>query len=211
MSKRPGLAVLSALSVILSVEAAFSGELTGRFIEALEKKDRDKAAAIVVENKATVPGEIKTLLDGATGTEEETGAALFVAEEMATVYREATGDTGPLLAVKRKAFETSLSAPVRPALTGGNYLVELPKATDHEKNRFRPDNIIIKKGSTVKWVNNDSIAHVFSSMPLIGKGGIFTPSIGPGQSWSYTFTQPGEYYYICFIHKGMTGKVTVEE
>lgn len=207
--KRSGLA--AALFVILSAGTAFSGELTSRFIEALEKKDRDRAAAIVLENKAAVPAEIKSILDGAAKSDGERQGALFVAEEMATVYKEATGDTGPLLSVKRQAFEAGLSSPVRPALTGGDYTVVLPSATEHEKNRFSPDNIVVKKGSTVKWVNKDAIAHVFSSMPLIGKGGLFTPSIGPGQSWSYTFTQPGEYYYICFIHKGMIGKVTVEE
>ncbi len=36
--------------------------------------------------------------------------------------------------------------------------------------------------------------------------------IGPNQSATFTFTQPGTYTYVCVIHapQGMFGKVTVE-
>ena len=60
-------------------------------------------------------------------------------------------------------------------------------------------------------MNEDEVAHLFASFSIIGKGGLFTPNIDPGASWEYTFTEPGEYYYVCFIHKGMVGKIRVTE
>ena len=35
--------------------------------------------------------------------------------------------------------------------------------------------------------------------------------IGPGGSFTWTFTEPGEYRYICIPHEGaaMTGTITV--
>ena len=35
--------------------------------------------------------------------------------------------------------------------------------------------------------------------------------IEPGQSWDHTFHSPGEYYYVCFSHKVMYGKIVVKE
>jgi LPXTG-motif cell wall-anchored protein len=37
--------------------------------------------------------------------------------------------------------------------------------------------------------------------------------LGPGQSYTFTFPQPGVYSYVCVIHapQGMFGKITVEE
>ena len=69
----------------------------------------------------------------------------------------------------------------------------------------------IKKGEVVRWVNNDNVAHLLASMHVIGEQGIFSPRVAPGNSWEYRFDKAGEYYYICFIHKVMYGKVTVVE
>lgn len=130
---------------------------------------------------------------------------------MAMAYKDATGDTALLLEVKKRSFDSRLSEPVRSTPEKGVHIVDIPRAGADSKDIFRPDNIIIKKGETVRWVNNDGIDHVFSSMPLIGKGGISVPGIKPGGSWEFVFKETGEYYYICYIHKGMIGKVAVEE
>lgn len=96
-------------------------------------------------------------------------------------------------------------------MVGGVYIIELPKAVAGEKNIFRPNNIIIKKGSTVRWVSKDETEHVFATMKLISKGAISSPRVAPGGSWEQKFDESGEYFYICFIHHSMIGKLTVEE
>lgn len=89
---------------------------------------------------------------------------------------------------------------------------------------FSPSVVTIRSGDTVTWTNNDTEIHNVAS----GKGitrfqfvtthdlgtpdGLFSSgSFKPKQSWSYTFTKPGTYYYFCSIHPWMNGAVVVNE
>ncbi|HEX9039157.1 MAG TPA: plastocyanin/azurin family copper-binding protein [Ktedonobacterales bacterium] len=75
-------------------------------------------------------------------------------------------------------------------------------------------NIIIKAGTTVVFVNNTAgIPHNVVS----GSGGTpnnkfpnSPPILSTSQSYSYTFTTPGEYPYYCGIHPAMVGWITVQ-
>ena len=72
-----------------------------------------------------------------------------------------------------------------------------------ENNAFNPSFVQIPDGSTVKWINLDSIPHepkgnVFDSGPL-NQNGVF----------EYTFNQAGTYNYACAIHPSMQGTVKV--
>lgn len=187
-------------------------EIMKKFTEALDSQNLKLMSSVVADNKDKIPAEIKALLDGAvlpSTPAEERDSRFFLAERVAAVYRDVTGDAGPLKTVKKTNFESRLSQPVRLTPINGVYAVET-LYTDEAKNFFRPDNIIIKAGETVRWSNHDKAAHIFASMPFIGEGGIFSTKVEPGGSWEYRFDKPGEYYYICFIHKVMYGKITVE-
>ena len=60
-------------------------------------------------------------------------------------------------------------------------------------------------GSTVTVTNDDSVTHTWTAT-----GGAFNSGpLAPGASFSFTFTQPGTYNYLCTIHTFMTGTVTV--
>ncbi len=189
-------------------------EITKSFVEAFEKNDAVKMGSIVKENKDKIPAEIKAIIDESflpQATKEERDSKLFIAESMAKTYKDVTGDFEPLKNAKKKIFESKLTSAIRPAAANGVYIIETPKPTETEKNIFRPDNIIIKKGGTVRWVNNGVNGHIFASMPFIGMGGIFSPTVNPGESWEHKFEKAGEYYYLCFIHQSMIGMITVEE
>lgn len=75
-----------------------------------------------------------------------------------------------------------------------------------KKLAFDPANITVKAGSTVRWVNQDSVPHRIQ----------FTdPDFSPvllasTQSGSQRFDEAGVYDYICSIHPDMHGTVTVE-
>ncbi len=205
------LAAVFLLTSPASAELKFT-PLVEEYVKAHKAKDEAKKEALVDMMKAKVPGEIKGLIYqsySAANTKEDKEAALYVAEEMSKTYHDITGDYGPLKEVKRAGFESLLSkAIVSEAIDGIHHIDS--QSTEERKNFFTPDNIIIKSGETVRWSNSDKIAHLFASFSIIGKGGLFAPNIAPGSSWEYTFTEPGEYYYLCYIHKGMVGKVTVE-
>lgn len=83
---------------------------------------------------------------------------------------------------------------------------------------FGPDEIRIKAGTTVTFVNEDQIAHdvVQASPATVNSGtpGFASPQIMPGSSWSHTFNEPGTYPILCTVGAhyivGMTAEVIVE-
>ncbi|MEE9614659.1 MAG: plastocyanin/azurin family copper-binding protein [Thermodesulfobacteriota bacterium] len=208
------LLILAALFATSGAGYGVASEITERFEEALSAQSSDMMDHVVRINIEKVPGEIDALIEEALlpeTTEEKRESNFYVAESMAMEYKKITRDTSPLKEVKKKIFESRLSPPVRTAPLNGVHTVEA-LSTEKVKNIFRPDNVTVKTGETVRWINNDTETHLLSSiLSFVGRGGLFSPKIEPGQAWEYTFEKPGDYYYICFIHKVMYGKVTVEE
>jgi len=74
-----------------------------------------------------------------------------------------------------------------------------------EGNAFKPDNLTIKAGDTVTWINNDSYNHTVKDNDATFESG----KIGSGQKYSFTFDKEGTYDYICGVHTFMKGTITV--
>jgi mono/diheme cytochrome c family protein len=79
-----------------------------------------------------------------------------------------------------------------------------------------PANIIISVGTTVTWLNTTpgGVPHNVVS-GAAGKPNHLFPDSPPvlnsgGPGYSYTFTKPGEYPFICGIHPSMVGWITVK-
>jgi amicyanin len=70
---------------------------------------------------------------------------------------------------------------------------------------FDPDSITVKLGSTVRWVNRDSVPH-----RILFADGADSKVLAGSQSWSRKFDQAGTYDYACTIHPTMQGTVIVE-
>ena len=45
---------------------------------------------------------------------------------------------------------------------------------------------------------------------FLSDGHFFAPHVAPNGEFEFTFTEAGDYYYICYIHKSMIGKIRVE-
>ncbi len=80
---------------------------------------------------------------------------------------------------------------------------------------FDPPVIKVAAGTTVTWTNNDAVFHTVTagtSNGTVGKpdGTFDSGNVDPGETWSYTFDEPGEYPYFCTPHPWMQGKVIVE-
>ena len=71
---------------------------------------------------------------------------------------------------------------------------------------YVPDTLSVKVGTTVKWTNNDSIAHTATSNNNLWDTG----NIAPGTTGSYTFQSAGTFPYYCIYHFGMVGTITVQ-
>ncbi len=77
---------------------------------------------------------------------------------------------------------------------------------------YAPDNITVVIGvnATVTWTNNDVSHHtVTSSSVPQGATSFNSGDMAPGATFTYTFTVPGTYHYVCNYHTWMTGTVTV--
>src|SRR5215204_4105592 len=80
---------------------------------------------------------------------------------------------------------------------------------------YQPNPIQVSVGTTVTWTNDDSQPHTVTS----GSNGQpdnkfnsspnFNPLLNPGQTFSFTFTQAGDYPYFCMLHPNMVGTVNV--
>lgn len=66
-----------------------------------------------------------------------------------------------------------------------------------------PDVLTIAPGTTVMWVNNDSVAHNISGDEM-GSDHI----VQPGETVSFVYSQPGVY---SFIDNGLAGQITVQQ
>jgi len=204
---------LTGLIFSRGAACADDSEIVRKFKNAYYSQNDAAAHDVISANRVFIAQELKALLDIALIPRTPAGAresSFSIATAMAQEYKNVTGDIALLRMVKSRIFNSRLMPPVRIEPSGGVYMVET-LSNDAVINAFAPDNIIVPKGSIVRWVNTDTTAHLLASMPVIGIGGIFSPRIEPGQSWEFKFDNPGVYYYICFIHKTMYGKVKVEE
>ncbi len=72
---------------------------------------------------------------------------------------------------------------------------------------FNPATVTIKTGTKVTWVNNDAVSHTITS----DSGNLLnSPTLSPGQSFSFPFTNTGSTSYHCAIHPMMKGAVVVK-
>ena len=73
---------------------------------------------------------------------------------------------------------------------------------------FSPKKVTVDAGATVTWTNNDSTQHDVTSTngPDVTASTTSTFASGTmnqGDTFRYTFTKPGTYYYECTIHATM--------
>lgn len=89
---------------------------------------------------------------------------------------------------------------------------------------FEPALIKVNVGDAVEWRNVSSKTHTATANPELvknpahvvlpeGAKPFHSEDVAPGERYSYTFTVPGTYYYVCQPHEdmGMVGIVVVKD
>jgi amicyanin len=71
---------------------------------------------------------------------------------------------------------------------------------------FNPQQITVKAGDTVTWVNHDDIPHTVTSKTMAFR----SKAMDSDDKFSFTFTTPGKFDYFCSLHPHMTGTIVVE-
>ncbi len=77
---------------------------------------------------------------------------------------------------------------------------------------FNPGSVAVTKGTTVTWVNQDTMQHnvVNLASGSLAEGAYFkSQTLSGGQSYSFRFDNPGTYPYYCSIHPSMKATITV--
>jgi plastocyanin len=91
--------------------------------------------------------------------------------------------------------------------TGGNSQPPTTTSVAMSGLQFTPSAILVSKGATVTWTNQDNTAHnvTFDDMSIV--------SIGNFTSGSKSTVMPstsGTFSYHCTIHPGMNGTITIQ-
>jgi plastocyanin len=75
--------------------------------------------------------------------------------------------------------------------------------------QFVPKDITVDAGTTITWTNSDSIPHTVTKEG--GPGSDFdSGDIDGGATFEETFDEPGTVDYVCTIHPGQDGTITVK-
>lgn len=136
--------------------------------------------------------------------------------QIAQFYNDLKGGNKPandqfadLSAVKTVHIDAVDNSPTTPS---SNWGWETPDGK--AANGSATNDIIIKAGTTVIWGNHSTAPHnVISGLPnnpdnkFPSDQNILAPS--STDTYTYTFTTPGEYPFYCGIHPVMTGWITV--
>ena len=109
------------------------------------------------------------------------------------------GIAGVLLAMLAGCTRTFAATPAPPPAPA-NMEVKIDNFT------FSPATITVPAGTQVTWTNHDDIPHNVVADDTSFK----SKTLDTDEKFSYTFTKPGTYSYLCTIHPKMTGKVVVQ-
>jgi parallel beta-helix repeat protein len=116
-------------------------------------------------------------------------------------------------------IETGFEIPLSPKATGvqvsTSTTVEIAEGSAKPTNSefYVPDTILIPRGTTVIWINNDDEIHtVTSGNPDVpgSESTLFDSSIiSSGRTFGHTFADRGSFDYYCTLHPFMKGRVIV--
>jgi plastocyanin len=75
-----------------------------------------------------------------------------------------------------------------------------------ENLQFNPQNLAVKSGERITWVNKDLFPHTATA----DAKAFDSKSIAPNGTWTWVARKPGTYSYVCTFHPTMKGTVTVQ-
>ena len=95
--------------------------------------------------------------------------------------------------------------PSEPASTGasGGDVVEVRM----KDILFMPENVTAKVGQTVRWTNDDAVAH---NVKAESGSDFASDSLSKGETFEFKLDKAGKIPYVCTIHAGQKGSITVQ-
>lgn len=113
-----------------------------------------------------------------------------------------SGDSG-------NAATTEQTATTEKPASGGGATAGKQVAVKIVDIDYDPKAETVEKGVTVKWTNTGNLPHTVTKDS--GPGPDFdSGTLQPGDTFEQTFDTPGKVGYLCTIHSGQTGSITVQ-
>lgn len=81
-----------------------------------------------------------------------------------------------------------------------------PTVVKIERFTYSPNSVTVPVGTAVVWINHDIVPHDVVSDDKSFKSKLLERD----EQFSYTFSKPGTYRYLCSIHPKMTADVVVK-
>jgi plastocyanin len=154
---------------------------------------------------------------GANATTNATTTGGNVTGAAAANATNATGTTGGNVTGAAAANATNATGTTTGATGGGGgtNVSIVPGSSSLTDTAYQPNPVQVSVGDTVTWTNDDTQPHTVTSGQNAQPDGRFdsspnfNPLMAPGQTFSHTFTEAGEYPYYCALHPNMVGTVSV--
>lgn len=72
--------------------------------------------------------------------------------------------------------------------------------------KFTPATLTIAAGTKVTWINQDTTPHTVTDKDRAFR----SAALDNNESYSFTFSRPGDFTYYCTIHPMMVGRIVVK-
>jgi len=155
------------------------------------------SSAAPTEPSAAATDSSETAADPSEAAGEASEAAADPSEAAGEASEAAGGDSG----------EGSGGGGGKPA----DALIEGKPADASEritlrKSLFTTEQLQVRSGTTVAWINRDPYGHTVTFDPILDSG-----VLAGGGRYAVTFNEPGTYGFVCTVHPAiMSGEVTVK-
>lgn len=92
-----------------------------------------------------------------------------------------------------------------------HYTVQIVPAVGAGNYHFEPNQLTIRSGDTVTWINVQDNSHIIRAVRMPKDGVDFESSSleKSGDKWSYTFKTSGTYIYNCYLHTSINPAVII--
>ncbi len=131
------------------------------------------------------------------------------AEFAATSLRSTSSSTSSTSSTSASSTTTTQSSTSSSSRLNGAEIVLPYDVGDNESLNFQPASITVVIGlnNSVNWVDLDAIQHTVVSTSIPSGAQKFDSGIlNQGQTFTWTFTVPGTYHYVCSIHPDWMGE-----
>jgi plastocyanin len=82
-----------------------------------------------------------------------------------------------------------------------------PASIEIRKFAFTPQEITVKPGTTVAWINHDETPHAI----IASDGSFLSKAMDTDDRYEHVFAGEGDFGYLCTLHPYMTGVVHVRK